>query len=99
MGCAQVILYSFPAVCWLYGAGFIFSSFVSVVFWGASAQQLYESLRKHSTVVRPMGLQVRGGSCCCRLHGSTCCGPCCCGRDRRAKQQCLLAGRTRRRSR
>ena len=54
----QVILYSFPAVCWLYGAGFIFSSFVSIVFWGASVQQLYESLRKHSTIVRPMGLQV-----------------------------------------
>ena len=58
----QVILYSFPAVCWLYGAGFIFSSFVSIVFWGASVQQLYESLRKHSTIVRPMGLQVWGSS-------------------------------------
>ncbi len=56
---AQVILYSFPAICWLYGAGFVFSTFVSVVFWGASAQQLWESLRKHSTIVRPMGLQVR----------------------------------------
>jgi hypothetical protein len=54
----QVILYSFPAVCWLYGAGFIFSTFVSIVFWGASVQFLWESLRKHSTIVRPMGLQV-----------------------------------------
>lgn len=54
----QVILYSFPAICWLYGAGFVFSTFVSVVFWGASVQQLWESLRKHSTIVRPMGLQV-----------------------------------------
>lgn len=26
---ARLILYSFPAVCWLYGAGFIFSTFVS----------------------------------------------------------------------
>ncbi|CAL8462140.1 g1671 [Coccomyxa elongata] len=53
----RVILYSFPAICWLYGAGFVFSTFVSVVFWGASVQQLWESLRKHSTIVRPMGLQ------------------------------------------
>ena len=29
----RAILYAFPAVCWSYGAGFVFSSFVSVVFW------------------------------------------------------------------
>ncbi len=29
----KVILFSFPAVCWVYSAGFIFSTFVSVVFW------------------------------------------------------------------
>ena len=56
--CAQVILYSFPAICWLYGAGILFSSFVSIVFWGASVQQLVESVRKSSTIVRPMGLRV-----------------------------------------
>ena len=54
----QVILYSFPAICWLYGAGILFSTFVSVVFWGASVQQLVESVRKNSTIVRPMGLRV-----------------------------------------
>ena len=54
----QVILYSFPAICWLYGAGILFSTFVSVVFWGASVQQLVESVRKSSTIVRPMGLRV-----------------------------------------
>eukprot|EP00878_Enallax_costatus_P042513 GHUV01049896.1.p1 GENE.GHUV01049896.1~~GHUV01049896.1.p1 ORF type:complete len:141 (+),score=25.64 GHUV01049896.1:56-424(+) len=26
---ARLIVYSFPAVCWAYGAGFIFSTFVS----------------------------------------------------------------------
>jgi hypothetical protein len=26
---ARLILYSFPAVCWVYGAGFTFSTFVS----------------------------------------------------------------------
>jgi hypothetical protein len=26
---ARLILYSFPAVCWMYGAGFTFSMFVS----------------------------------------------------------------------
>ena len=36
----QVILLSFPAVCWIYGAGFIFSAFVSVIFWGHHAQVL-----------------------------------------------------------
>jgi hypothetical protein len=29
----RAILYAFPAVCWSYGAGFVFSSFVSVIFW------------------------------------------------------------------
>ncbi|CAK0750091.1 hypothetical protein CVIRNUC_001963 [Coccomyxa viridis] len=53
----RVILYSFPAICWLYGAGILFSSFVSIVFWGASVQQLVESVRKSSTIVRPMGLR------------------------------------------
>lgn len=57
----QVILYSFPAVCWIYGAGTIFSLFVSVVFWGPLLQHVYESLRKHTTIVRPMGLEVRAG--------------------------------------
>lgn len=29
----RMVLYSFPAICWAYGAGALFSSFVSVVFW------------------------------------------------------------------
>lgn len=54
-----MILYAFPAICWLYGAGVVFSSFVSVVFWGAPLQQLLEWLRRHSTVIRPLGMQAR----------------------------------------
>ncbi len=49
----QVILLSFPAVCWIYGAGFIFSAFVSVIFWGHHAQVL------------PFLLP---GTCCCMPH-------------------------------
>jgi len=53
----KVILYSFPAVCWIYGAGFIFSTFVSVVFWGGPALQFYESLRTAISVVRICSLK------------------------------------------
>ena len=56
--CLQTILYSFPAVCWAYGAGFMFSSFASLVFWGQPIARLYEVLRAKLTVVQPVGLQV-----------------------------------------
>ena len=36
----------------------IFSTFVSLVFWGAPAKRLYDHLRKLAAVVQPMGLQV-----------------------------------------
>jgi hypothetical protein len=35
----RVILYSFPAVCWIYGAGFIFSTFVSGEYGGRAGVQ------------------------------------------------------------
>lgn len=54
----QVILNTFPAICWLYGAGVVFSTFVSLVFWGATARRLAEHLRKLASVVEPQGLQV-----------------------------------------
>ena len=57
---AQVILYSFPAVCWLYGAGFLFSLFASFVFWASPIQHLVETTRRRATIVRPVGLKVRG---------------------------------------
>jgi hypothetical protein len=65
----QVILYTFPAICWAYGAGFVFSAFVSVVFWGGPALQLLELVRLHSATVRPSLLtpasEVSLCVCCC----------------------------------
>ena len=29
----RLVIYSFPAICWAYGAGALFSGFVSLVFW------------------------------------------------------------------
>lgn len=49
----QVILYTFPAICWVYGAGFVFSAFVTLVFWGGPAVRLLEAVRLHSATVRP----------------------------------------------
>ena len=60
MTSSQVILYSFPAVCWVYGAGFIFSTFVSVVFWGSPALSAYEAIRAGISVVRIQALRVSG---------------------------------------
>ena len=54
----QVILYSFPAVCWVYGAGFIFSTFVSVVFWGGPVLYIYQAVRSNSSTVRIRALKV-----------------------------------------
>ncbi|KAK9806487.1 hypothetical protein WJX73_002224 [Symbiochloris irregularis] len=53
----RVILYSFPAVCWLYGAGFLFSLFASFVFWASPIQRLIETTRRRATIVRPVGLK------------------------------------------
>ena len=61
--CLQAILYSFPAICWLYGAGLLFSSFASLVFWGQPAAKLWERLRTRFTRVVPVGLQVCHSSC------------------------------------
>ncbi|KAA6427331.1 MAG: hypothetical protein FRX49_01996 [Trebouxia sp. A1-2] len=54
----KAILYSFPAICWLYGAGLLFSSFASLVFWGQPAAKLWERLRTRFTRVVPVGLQA-----------------------------------------
>ena len=54
----QAILYSFPAICWLYGAGIIFSSFASVVFWGQPIARLWQILKTSFTTVVPVGMQV-----------------------------------------
>ena len=64
----QAILYSFPAICWLYGAGLIFSSFASLVFWGQPLARLWEKLKGNLTTVVPMGLQVSLLLCPCNLY-------------------------------
>lgn len=54
----QFILYTFPAVCWRYGAGTVFSAFVSLVFWGAPAKRFYNLARTIATEITPVGLRV-----------------------------------------
>ena len=56
----QAILYSFPAVCWIYGAGFVFSTFVSVVFWGNPVMCVYQTLRNNSSTIIIKALKVGG---------------------------------------
>lgn len=55
----RVILFAFPAVCWLYNAGLVFSLFVSVVFWGGPALAAYEAARACLREVRA-GAEARG---------------------------------------
>ena len=57
----QVILYTFPALCWLYGAGTLFSLFASFVFWAGPVQHVVEATRRNATTVQPLGLKVRPG--------------------------------------
>jgi hypothetical protein len=49
----RAILLSFPGVCWAYGAGFVFSSFASVVFWSAPLLRMVERLRSVASDVEP----------------------------------------------
>ena len=48
------ILMSFPAVCWAYGAGFLFSMFASAVFWTNPIIRLVEHVKKVAMEVRPL---------------------------------------------
>ena len=48
------ILMSFPAVCWAYGAGFLFSTFASAVFWTTPIVRLVEHVKKVAMEVQPM---------------------------------------------
>ncbi|GBF89171.1 hypothetical protein Rsub_01888 [Raphidocelis subcapitata] len=67
------ILYSFPAVCWYFGAGLLFSSFVTFIFWGAAAGRVYTwasrrlvSVTTSVRSLRPAGpaeVERMGGSC------------------------------------
>lgn len=66
----KVILYSFPAVCWVYGAGFIFSTFVSVVFWGGPLMQTYQALRAGASIVRIRALRPASAADIERMGGN-----------------------------
>jgi hypothetical protein len=49
----RAILLSFPAVCWVYGAGIVFSSFASVIFWAGPVIRGLEHLRSATASVAP----------------------------------------------
>jgi len=49
----RAILLSFPAVCWVYGAGLVFSSFASVIFWAGPLLRGVEHLRSATASVAP----------------------------------------------
>lgn len=67
----QAILLSFPAVCWGYGAGAVFSTFASIVFWAGPVLRLIEKLKRVATEVRPVSwhpateeeVERMGGNC------------------------------------
>lgn len=56
----QGALSIFPAVCWAYGAGLFFSTFVSLVFWGAPAWAAYEFIADNLFAVIPVGVRRAG---------------------------------------
>jgi hypothetical protein len=43
---------------WTSAAGFIFSMFVSVVFWGGPVSYVYQALRNNSSTIRIKALRV-----------------------------------------
>lgn len=49
----RAILLSFPGVCWAYGAGFVFSTFVSAIFWVGPIMRAVEKLRSVAAEVEP----------------------------------------------
>eukprot|EP00210_Caulerpa_lentillifera_P006184 g5908.t1 len=73
----HVVLYTFPAICWVYGAGIIFSSFVSLIFWGGPLSAIYRTIYhalshvvlKDSNQVTQEHIELMGGIC------SICWGP------------------------
>eukprot|EP00775_Hariotina_reticulata_P013637 gene13637-13760_t len=87
---ARLILYTFPAVCWVYGAGFIFSTFVSVVFWGGPVMQLYEFLRTSTCSVSIKDLRPATAADVERMHGD--CAICWCEMTVLGRQGSCTAG-------
>lgn len=65
---ARLVLYSFPCICWCYGAGFVFSTLVSLVFWGGPLWQVYIGLRTHACTVSVKGLRPATAAEIERMH-------------------------------
>ncbi|KAJ9531640.1 hypothetical protein QJQ45_021763 [Haematococcus lacustris] len=63
----RVVLYSFPAVCWVYGAGFVFSTFVSAVFWGGPLSSLYHLVRNSISQAAAEVCQCGGAMLPCQV--------------------------------
>ena len=55
----QVILYTFPAVCWAYDAGAYFCLFATIVFWGGTVLRAVEAVRAAVISAQPKGLKVK----------------------------------------
>ena len=51
--CQLAILYVFPLVCWFYNAGFVFSLFITVMFWGLPVYLFVEGVAERIVVVAP----------------------------------------------
>lgn len=66
----KTILYCFPAICWIYGAGWMFSGFASLIFWAAPVQQIVHWTRTNATVIRPVGLKDATEEEVERMNGS-----------------------------
>jgi hypothetical protein len=60
---ARMVLYTFPCVCWVYGAGFVFSSLVS-----GELVQTFEKVRMHDTVICTMRLLLPVQDVNCVFH-------------------------------
>ncbi|CAD7698420.1 unnamed protein product [Ostreobium quekettii] len=52
----HVVLYTFPAICWAYGAGVVFSTFVSLIFWAGPLMGAYRHFTKAFMLTLPKDL-------------------------------------------
>jgi hypothetical protein len=68
--CQAAVLYVFPVVCWAYGAGVVFSAFITAVFWGFPAFLLVEAATERSMLVVPAALFKPGAAALERMAGS-----------------------------
>ncbi|RMZ56490.1 hypothetical protein APUTEX25_001337, partial [Auxenochlorella protothecoides] len=67
----RAVLLAFPAVCWVYDAGIVFSTFASIVFWSGPLRGAVEKVRSTAASVEPHGwrhataaeVERMGGQC------------------------------------